>query len=166
MSDFKVISGMIGGQAIDATSTTPNHRLGQVVRAIDMSTGDYGVGEFVYAKGAASTVVGSVVNYLPDGHATALAVANSVGAVALSMSANVASSYGWDQISGLGDAKSLAGNADNAAQYLTATAGSVDDAVVAGDRVHSFMSASAVGTPSAGLVQIELQYPLTNDIAD
>ena len=166
MSDFKVISGMIGGQAIDATSTTPNHRLGQCVRAIDMATTDYGVGEFMYLLGVASTVVGSIVNVSEDGFTTTLGVANSVGTIATAMSINVASSYGWYQVSGKAVAKSKASNADNVAQYLTSTAGSCDDAVVAGDRIHGFISGSAVDTPSTGLIEIEMNYSLTDNIAD
>jgi hypothetical protein len=98
---FSVITpGMIGGQAIDATSTDQNHQLGLVIQARDPSLG---VGEFIYLKGVASTVVGSIVNY-DDGYQTALdtsAVAGPSRPLAVAMSANVANQYGWYQISGL-----------------------------------------------------------------
>jgi hypothetical protein len=47
--------------------------------------------------------------------------------------------------------------------YATATDGSIDDAVVAGDRVKLALGASAVGTPSAGLAEFEIQYPFMDD---
>ena len=43
------------------------------------------------------------------------------------------------------------------------TAGSVDDAVVAGDRVKLAKGASAVGTPSAGLAEFEISRPFMDD---
>ena len=56
--------------------------------------------------------------------------------------------------------------ADDANCYLTSTAGSLDDAVVAGDRVHNCIGGSAIDTPSTGLALLELNYPHTDDIAD
>ncbi len=53
----------IGAQAITDTLTTQMHTLGKRIRAYDPTT--YGYGEFVYLKGIASTVVGSLVTYNP-----------------------------------------------------------------------------------------------------
>jgi hypothetical protein len=97
---FTVIDGKIGLQPIAETSTTQEHALGLVIQAKDPTLG---VGEFIYLKGVASTVVGSIVNY-DDGFQTALdtsAVAGPARPLAVAMSANVASQYGWYQISGL-----------------------------------------------------------------
>ena len=55
---FTVIGGDLVGQRIDAISTTKNHPLGTIVRAVDPT---YGEAEFIYLKGVASTVVGSGV---------------------------------------------------------------------------------------------------------
>ena len=44
-----------------------------------------------------------------------------------------------------------------------ATAGSIDDAVVAGDRVKLAKGASAIGTPSTGLAEFEIQRPFMDD---
>ncbi len=88
------------GQNIDETSTTAKHALGQIVTC---KSATLGVGEFIYLKGVASTVVGSIVNY-DDTWQTALdtsAVAGPSRPLAVAMSANVASSYGWYQISGM-----------------------------------------------------------------
>jgi hypothetical protein len=79
------------------------------------------------------------------------------------MSACVADEYGWYQIYGKAVGKALASYADNGLVYATATAGSIDDAVVAGDRVKNAKGASAVDTPSTGLAEFEIQYPFMDD---
>lgn len=157
---YTIAENMLLGQPIADTSTTAKHELGLTVRAKDPT---YGVGEFVYLKGVASTAVGSWVTYNSDDGTTALLAANAIGPVAVSMSANVASQYGWYQISGKAIGKALTGFVDNANVYSTATAGSVDDAVVAGDRVQNAKGASAVDTPSTGLAEFEIWYPFVND---
>jgi len=149
----------IGVQPIGVTSTVKNHPLGDIVTAYDPV---YGAGEFIYLPGAANTVVGSVVLYGPDDFATTLLAANDIGSVAVAMSINVASSYGWYQIQGKAVVK--AGTvADNGNVYSTASAGTVDDAVVAGDRVKNAKFASADGTPSTGLAECEISRPFVDD---
>lgn len=150
----------IGIQGISETSTVQNHPLGFRTRAYDAS---YGEGEFIYLLGLANTAIGSVVTYAADDFSTALLAANAIGPVAVAMSANVADQYGWYQIYGKGVAKVLAAFADNANCYATATAGSIDDAVVAGDLVKNMKGASAIGTPDTGLAEIEMQYPFMDD---
>ncbi len=163
MSDFKSTESQVYNQAIDETSTTQKVPLGTRVEAIDKASTDYGVGEFIYLQGVASTVVGSCVTYAQDDNTTALLVANAIGPVAFAMSINVASSFGWYQIFGKAVTKGLASLADNANIYGTATAGSVDDAIVAGDRVQNAKTASAIDTPSTGLAELEIQYPIVNN---
>lgn len=153
----------VGLQPIDETSTTQRHRLGKIVRA---TSATYGDGEFIYLAGVASTVVGSAVHYNMDDGSTTLAVADGIGSVGFAMSINVASQYGWYQIQGKAVGKVLASFADNGICYLTATAGSLDDAVVAGDRVKNCKGASAIDTPSTGLAELEISRPFTDDIAD
>lgn len=157
---WKITSQQIGLQAIDATDTTQNHTLGTRCQAKSTT---YGWGEFIYLKGAASTGVGDWVTFYPDDYTTTLLAANAIGQVAVAMSANVANQYGWYQIYGKAVGKALTGYLDNALVYATATAGSVDDAVVAGDRVKNAIGASAVGTPSSGLAEFELAYPFMDD---
>lgn len=157
---ISTIPQAVGSQAIDTTSTTQQHPLGTRVRAVDPT---YGEGEFIYLKGVASTAVGSWVKYSQDDNSTSLLAANDIGPVAVAMSANVASQYGWYQIFGKAVGKVLTGFVDNANVYATATAGSVDDAVVAGDRVKNCVGASAIGTPSTGLAEFEIQYPVMDD---
>lgn len=157
---FHTTDQLIGSQAIADTSTTQQHPLGTIVRATDPS---YGAGEFIYLAGVASTAVGSWVTYNADDGTTALLAANAIGPVAVAMSANVASQYGWYQIGGKAVGLCLASFADNANVYATGTAGSVDDAVVAGDRVKRAKGASAIGTPAAGQAEFEIDRPFMDD---
>lgn len=151
------------GQAIADTLTSKKMQLGTRMKAQDPT---YGPGEFIYLKGVASTAIGSVVLFNPDDWSTSLATANDKGPIAVAMSANVANQYGWYQIYGKGVAKVLASFADNGDCYLTATAGSVDDADVAGDFIRGMKGASAIDTPSTGLAEVELAYPQVADGAD
>ena len=157
---FAIKNPIIGVQPIATTSTVKNHALGFKVRAIDPT---YGEGEFIYLVGVGSTAVGSWVTIHEDGFTTSLLAANDIGQVAVAMSANVASQYGWYQIDGKAVGLALANYADNGLVYATATGGSIDDAVVAGDRVKKAIGASAVGTPSTGLAEFEINYPFMDD---
>lgn len=157
---YTINENLLIGQNIADTSTTAKATLGMIVRAKDPT---YGAGEFIYLKGVASTAVGSWVTYNSDDNSTTLLAANAIGPVAIAMSANVASQYGWYQIAGKAIGKALTGFVDNANVYATATAGSIDDAVVAGDRVKNAKGASAVDTPSSGLAEFEIQWPFMDD---
>ena len=155
--------GLTGRQNIETTSTTQKHPVGMTVKAKDFGTDDRGEGSFIYLKGLASTAVGEVVHYNSDDFSTTLAVADGVGPIGVSMSANVASQYGWYQITGKGSALALSSFLDNADCYLTSTAGSIDDANVAGDYVRGMKGAGAV---SGGLADVELAWPATADGKD
>lgn len=155
-----VLNPIIGVQPIDSADTVQNHALGTIVQARHAA---YGSGEFIYLKGVASTTANSWVVYNADDGSTALLAADASGPVAVAMSANVADQYGWYQIQGKAVGKALTGYVDNALVYATATAGSVDDAVVAGDRVKNAKGASALGTPSAGLAEFEIARPFSDD---
>lgn len=162
---YSVFDNTIGLPAITDTILAADavnlaSALGTIVQATDPT---YGAGEFIFLKGLAATVVGSWVTYAADDNSTALLAANAIGPVAIAMSANLAGYYGWYQIGGKAVGKALTGYVDNALVYATATAGSVDDAVVAGDRVKLAIGASAVGTPSAGLAEFEIQRPFMDD---
>lgn len=151
------------GQQIDEVSTTAKHALGDRIK---MKDPDAGIGEFIYVKGVASGAVGSVALLNPDDWSTSLAVANDKGKLGVFCAALVASTYGWAQIYGKGQAKVLAGFVDNADCYLTSTAGSVDDADVAGDFIRGMKGASAIDGPATGLAEVELGYPEVQDGAD
>lgn len=156
------ISG-IGAPNLDESRTTREFPLGAITTA---QSPTYGMGEFIYLQGVASTVVGSVVTYSADDYSTTLAAADAIGPVATALSACVANEFGWYQIGGKGVAKVAASFADDAACYLTSTAGTIDDAVVAGDRIKGMRGASAIDTPSTGLAEVEMSRPFVDDIAD
>lgn len=150
----------IGTPVLTDTDTVAKLPLGTRIKANDPT---YGEGEFIYLKGVASTAIGSWVTYNLDDNSTTLLAANAIGPVGIAMSANVASQYGWYQIYGKAIGLCLAGYLDNALVYATATAGSVDDAVVAGDRVKQAIGASAIGTPSGSFAEFEIEYPWMDD---
>ena len=154
------IDGHLGGQPIAETSSTQQHPLGTRIRAVDST---YGPGEFIYVKGVASGAVGSVVTFVPQTGVTALATTRSRGLIGVMMSALSANTlYGWLQVAGTAVAKAgtvVAG----ATVYLTATPGTVDDAVVAGDIVYGANFGTADGTPSAGFALVSLAQPNTED---
>jgi hypothetical protein len=166
MSNFKSTEITVYNQKISENSTTENVPLGTIIRAIDKDTTDYGVGEFIYLQGVASTAIGSAVVYNADDFSTTLASANAVGPVAFAMAATVANEYGWYQIGGKAVGKVLASFADNGDCYLTATAGSLDDADVDGDYVRRCKGASAIDTPSTGLAELEIARPEVADGKD
>lgn len=146
------------GQPLGDTSTVQRHALGTIVRAKDPT---YGSGEFIYLKGIASTVVGSLVDYDVNLGTTALAPATAgTGPVAVSMSANVASQYGWYQIAGAAAVKAPNAMTPGADVFmLAATPGSVDDAAVAGEQILGAKVSTTTGTPSAGLAIIQISRP-------
>jgi hypothetical protein len=155
---YTFTSPRVGAQPIAVTETTQLHPIGDRLFATDPT---YGAGEFVYLKGVASTAVGDVVIFDQYAGTTTRAVAGSRGPVAVAMSANVASQYGWYQIAG--SAVVTCGTVSaNAPLFVTATAGSVDDAVVTGDKIDAFVSKTANGTPSAGKLVAQIAHPSLN----
>jgi hypothetical protein len=104
---YAVSDGRIGLQPIANTSTVQNHPLGTIIRATDPT---YGEGEFIYLVGVASTAVGDAVTWNSATHVTTRAAvgANKSFPVGFAMSANVASQYGWYQISGIARATKTA----------------------------------------------------------
>lgn len=159
---FVIHNALVGHQPIAEVSSVQRHPLGEIVLATDP---DRGTGEFIYLKGAANTAVGSVVVYNMDDGSTTLAASNAIGPVAVAMAATVASTFGWYQIQGKAVVKALTSFADNANCYLTSTAGSIDDAVVAGDLVFNMKGASAVDSET-GLADVEIARPFVKDGLD
>lgn len=136
---YRISTPIAGYQPIAETSTTKKHPYGTIVSAVDPV---YGAGEFIYLKGLASTVVGSIVTYVASTGVTALSttsgVVNGGAPVAVAMSANVASQYGWYQIAGDAVIKKTAVKVDPAGTtkvYLSATAGRVMQTSVAGRQI-------------------------------
>jgi hypothetical protein len=151
---FKPTSQTMGLQPIHETSTVQNHVLGTIARAFDTN---YGVGEFIYLAGVASTAQGDVCCYNSKTGATVRSVIGGTGAsgpCGVAMSANVASQYGWYQISGSTPVKSSTVLAHGEC-YMTATAGQIDDAVSADAKVvgMTFRAADSAGYAVAQLAR-------------
>lgn len=149
----------VGMQPIAATSTVQNHPIGTLVKAYDPT---YGEGEFIYLKGLASTAVGELVIYDTYANTTKRGVAGDRGPAAVAMSANVANQYGWYQVKGATVSKVAAAFAAGGNVYLTATAGTIDDATVAGDKVDGARGKTAIDTPSAGFAVLQIDRPSLN----
>lgn len=149
---------MIGAQAIADTDTVQRHPLGQIAQAIDPI---YGAGEFIYLKGVAATVIGSMVDYDQSAGTTTLSPATvGTGQVAVAMSANVLNQFGWYQITGIAAVKAPNAMVVGAEVFsLAATPGSVDDAAVAGEQILNAKALSTTGNPSAGLALIQISRP-------
>jgi len=148
---------------------TPPTMLGMVARAFDPT---YGEGEFILLVGVASTVVGSVVTYSPTTYQTALSpnTANLSQPVAVAMSANLAASFGWYQISGLAVVKKTAVKVDPAGtrrMYQSATTGRLMQTSAAGKNVLGLASAnlttvtSTTSTVVCSMNRPHLQGPIT-----
>jgi len=137
-------------------------KLGDIIKAVDPV---YGVGEFIYLLGVASTVIGSVVTWggnasgVPSFQtALAPATANLNQPLAVAMAANVGSQYGWYQISGHAVAATNGTLTADAPVYL-AGSGQLSTSSVAGKQVEDARSITATGTPAAGLAVIEINRP-------
>ena len=57
----------------------------------------------------------------------------------------------------------LASFADNGVVFLSATAGHIDDADVAGDKVEGAIGRGAIDDPNTGQAWMELNYPFVDD---
>ena len=141
--------------------------LTKVYAAADFAVGevvsDEAGNQYIFGLGVASCAAGSWVA-LDEAAQASLLAATSKGRVGVAMGALIASTWGFFQIYGKTvTALAATGFADNGDIYATATAGTIDDAVVAGDRVHGAWGRSAV---SGGVITAELNYPLVEDIAD
>lgn len=150
----------LGMQPISSLSTTQNHPLGAIVRAKDIGATAYGEGEFMYAKGVASCAQKDWVGIPSDNFTLVRAVANGNYPMGVVLAALTASYYGWVQISGKAIGNCLTSFADNGQVYLTATAGSIDDASVAGDFV-----VGAVGASSAVVGDLHAEFELSRPFA-
>lgn len=146
-------------QAIAERSTTKKIDYGTIIQCKDET---YGAGEFMYMKGVASCAIRNwVVLNIDDGSTTRL-VADLTGPVGVAMATLTASYYGWFQVSGKAIGSCLTLFADNGRVYITGTAGSVDDASVAGNFVWNAVGASTT-TVSSAVAEFELNRPFVAD---
>ncbi len=153
---FRITDTLLGSQPIADTSTVQNHPVGTIVRATDPT---YGAGEFIYLKGVASTAVGSIVSYSTSSFTTTLGVTAQLipRPLAVAMSANVASQWGWYQISGIAVAAKLASVsfAAGAAFAVASTGSGVVIATASGNEVQGGMVA-VVASAKTGVVTVQV----------
>lgn len=163
-TDWQITDPKMRVQGIAEVSTTQRHPLGTRVRAVDRGSNQNGEGEFIYLAGVTNCAVGSWVTFLMDSWTAVLLAANAIAPVAVSMAVtDAATKFGWFQVYGKAVGLALAGFLDNGLIYATGTAGSVDDAVVAGDRVKCALGASALDGPATGMIEAEIHYPYMDD---
>lgn len=146
-------------QNIDERSTTKKVALGTEVQAKHAT---YGNATFAYQAGVASATVRTWVTINMDDGSTTRLAANAIGPVGVSMATLTASYYGWFMRVGKALGACLTQFADNGRVYITGTAGSVDDASVAGDVVWNAKGASTT-TVDSGYAEFEIDRPYTAD---
>lgn len=112
--------------------------------------------EFVYLKGAANMIAGSVVTYDEAGEAT-LIVTGAVGPVAVALAPVLAANWGWFAVRGTFLTDVVANCADNKAVGFETTAGKVGDGFATGDGIRGMVSRGA--TTAAALAYCQLLYP-------
>jgi hypothetical protein len=151
------VTGTIGVDLYNV-DTEKKFPLGTIVDGVDPT---YGMGRFIYLAGVASTAANDCVKF-DESFATTRSVAATRGPLAFAMAATVADTYGWYQIEGVAIANVAASDAADALQYLTATAGTIDDAVTASQKIDGLLSMSAIGTPAAGKAYVMLARPCAN----
>jgi hypothetical protein len=162
---WAIVDGRVGAQPIADVSTTQNHPFGTIVRAKDIGSTNYGEGEFIYVKGVSSGATKAWAGYNSKTGATTLAVADGNYPIGVMMSTlDATTKYGWLQIRGRAIGKCLTQFADNGVCYLTATAGSVDDASVIGDVIHNAIGRNG-GTVTVGDLagEFELNRPYSEN---
>lgn len=149
----------IGGTTVTRTPWM----LCDIQKAVDPT---YGVGEFIYLKGVASTAVGDWVGYSPALGTSVRAVANGTYPLAVAMAAcDTTTKYGWYQISGVAIARGLTSITHTSGFLaLTGTAGSLDDASVIGDHVFNARKTTTVHVVGTFLDTYNINRPFTTNI--
>lgn len=154
-TDWTPTGNFLLPQNIDERTSTAKAALGT---RLDAKHATYGSVTFEYVKGVASGTVRDWVTINADDGTVTRLVAGAIGPVGILMSSLTASYYGWCARRGkvLGNCKTLF--ADNARVWCTSTAGSVDDASVAGDGVTNAKGASTTAVGS-GYAEFEIDSP-------
>lgn len=146
----------------DQVDSSALYELGTIAHGEDSN---YGPVELIYLKAGSGVTeaLGSCVGFGGD-YETVLAVANGIySGIAHALGAVTAGQYAWHVLNGNRVIKGAASLADNANLYLTSTAGTLDDAVVAGDYVYKAKTITAIDTPSTGLAVAYFNNSFTTD---
>ncbi len=127
-------AGTLSSSPQPAGRSTPG-RLGSICKAYHPT---FGEGEFIYLLGVVGTLAGLLVTYNATTYQTTINpnTANNVDPLAVAMSANVASQYGWYQIGGLATVlKTAVQVLPGAKVYQSATIGRVFATSTAGKSI-------------------------------
>ena len=130
------------GTAVDSTQ---KQTLGQLSK-------DSQGNENIYLQGVANTAVGSAVTFNPGTFATTLFAPAAAGRVAFALAAVGANQFGWYCVKGVAPCVTASATVVGAAVFGSGSAGQVDDAVVATDRIENAYFATT--TTPAGKVNI------------
>lgn len=155
------VEPQVSVQGIGTVSPVPTYPGGKIIRASDPV---YGNGEFIYLQGAASTIVGTLVTWgatsggVPTFQTTILpSVGNQGCPVAVATAAILATQWGWYQIAGVAIASAVTFAAPGLA-YIGA-AGQVISTSTPSKQILNAAGISAVGTPAAGQVLLQINRP-------
>lgn len=154
--------GLAGTTPIGSVDSSPRHPLGMILDAVDPV---YGGGKFIYMKGVASTVVGSLVTWdaseTTPSYQTALAVAaaNAGQQYAVATAAILAGQYGWYQVSGTNIVATNGTATAGSVVYVSTTAGQITTAAQATKAVNNMRTKTATGTPAAGQCICQFAFP-------
>lgn len=147
--------------SIGDVDTAARNPIGMRVQGVD-ATGN--TAEFIYLKGVASTIVGSVVTFDQAG-VTTLIVADASGPVAVALALTVVNTFGWYGIQGTFPtdvvANSLAAAAGVKNPGRETTDGKVGDGRAAGDEIANFFQ--RVATVAAAVVNCQIDHPYVNN---
>ena len=144
------------GADLYASDADQAFTLGTIVTAEDKSSEELGSADFMYVQ-ADEAIDRAAVVYIDQADYNAnRASADDIGPIGVAVAGLTNEHYGWVQISGKAECKVAAGFAAGATVYLTATPGTVDDAVVSGDLIYSSRSLSAIDTPNTGTAYVGL----------
>ena len=123
--------------------------------------------EYLYCKGVASTITGSVVRVSNDGNYTTALLTTTLGQypckLAVAMAAIIADKYGWYQVKGYCAAIYAAASCAKERQIYTdtGTTGGVDDTSTSEHAIHGMLLNTAVGAGGAATTDGYLDYPWT-----
>jgi hypothetical protein len=132
------------GVALGNTDTSAQFKVGTTVNLDDG-------GQAVYVQAASAVSQYDAVAVLGDNTVVPITTTNSADskAVGFAQAAIAAASYGWVQIGGKPVVKLAASCAPSVPLYTTATAGTLDDAVVSGGLVAGIVALSTASGATA-----------------
>jgi hypothetical protein len=151
------------GADLYAADSDQEFTLGTIVTAEDTSSEELGSADFMYVQADEAIDATEAVTIDQADFNANLAAANGIGPFGVAVADLADTEYGWVQISGKAEVSVASGFAAGNTVYLTATGGTVDDAVVSGDIVYGSLSLSAIDTPNTGTAYIGINRSFTQD---